>query len=79
MWVCRAWLSGTYLAMHQMKKAPTAVFLLVRGLSVSVGDTWFEPVTYSVSGQNLWLGIRGECGVRAGLLMCAIVRAGWPT
>jgi hypothetical protein len=49
MWGCRAWLSGTYLAMRQMKKAPTAVLLLVRGLSVSVGDTGFEPVTSSMS------------------------------
>ena len=48
MWVCGAWLSGMYLAMHQMKKALTAAFLLVRGLSGLVGDTGFEPVTSSV-------------------------------
>jgi hypothetical protein len=43
----RARLSGTYLAMHQ--EALTAVFLLVKGLSMLVGDTGFEPVTSSVS------------------------------
>jgi hypothetical protein len=47
MWVRRARLSGTYLAMHQRKKALTAAFPLVRVLSVLVGDTGFEPVTLS--------------------------------
>jgi hypothetical protein len=42
-------LSGTYLAMSRTKKPLTAAFLLVRGLSVLVGDTGFEPVTSSVS------------------------------
>jgi hypothetical protein len=46
-----------------------------------VGDTGFEPVTSSVSGQNLSLGIHGSLasGACAGSLMFATVRAGWPT
>jgi hypothetical protein len=48
---------------------------------VLVGDTGFEPVTSSVSGQNRCLGMgmsvaSGECG---GSLMFATVCAGWPT
>ena len=43
-----AWLSGTYLALHQMKKTLTAVFLLALGAYLCVvGDTGFEPVTLS--------------------------------
>jgi hypothetical protein len=42
-------LSGTYLAMSRKQKPLTDTFLLVRGLSVLVGDTGFEPVTSSVS------------------------------
>jgi hypothetical protein len=46
-----------------------------------VGDTGFEPVTSSVSGQNLCLGTRGSGvpGACAGSLMSATVRVGWPT
>src|SRR5512133_2341028 len=44
-------------------------------------DTGFEPVTSSVSGQNLcsgmwWSVASGAC---AGSLMSATVRLGWPT
>ena len=46
-----------------------------------VGDTGFEPVTSSMSGQNRCLGMRmsvasAACG---GSLMVATVCAGWPT
>ena len=46
-----------------------------------MGDTGFEPVTSSVSGQNLCLGMRGSGGpgACAGSLMSATVRVGWPT
>ena len=44
-WAC---LSGTDLAIRQAEKALTAAFPLVRGLSMLVGDTGFEPVTSSV-------------------------------
>jgi hypothetical protein len=47
--VRRVRLSGTYLAMHQIKRPLTAAFPLVRDLSALVGDTGFEPVTSSVS------------------------------
>jgi hypothetical protein len=49
LWAFPARLSGTYLAMSRKQKPLTAAFLLVRGLSVLVGDTGFEPVTSSVS------------------------------
>jgi hypothetical protein len=81
MWVRRDRLSGTCRAVHQLKRSLTAAFPLVRGLSVLVGDTGFEPVTSSVSGQNPCVGTRanvasGACG---GSPMYATVRAGWPT
>ena len=81
MWGHRAWLSGTNLALHQMKKALTAVFLLVRGLFELVGDTGFEPVTSSVSGQNLCLGMAASVAsvACARSPMSARVRVGWPT
>jgi hypothetical protein len=62
LWVRRARPSGMYLAIHQ-KKALTAAFPLVRGLSVLVGDTGFEPVTSSVSGI---FATHDDAGVAAG-------------
>ena len=46
-----------------------------------MGDTGFEPVTSSVSGQNLCLEMRGSgvSGACAGSLMSATLRVGWPT
>ncbi len=46
-----------------------------------VGDTGFEPVTSSVSGQNFCSGMRRSVasGACAGSLMSAAVRLGWPT
>jgi len=46
-----------------------------------VGDAGFEPVTSSVSGQNLCVGMRASVGpgACAGSPMSAAVRGGWPT
>jgi hypothetical protein len=60
MWVRRARLSGTYLAMYQMKEGLTAAFPLVRGLSVLVGDTGFEPVT---SWRGCWFRVAFRASV----------------
>ena len=46
-----------------------------------VGDTGFEPVTSSVSGQNLCSEMRTSMafGACAGSPMYTTVRVGWPT
>jgi hypothetical protein len=46
-----------------------------------VGDTGYEPVTFSVSGQNLCSGMRASVasGACEGSLMSATVRVLWPT
>src|SRR5687768_3415743 len=44
--------SSTYVARYEPKRLLVPVFPLVRGRSVLVGDTGFEPVTSSVSGKR---------------------------
>jgi hypothetical protein len=52
-----------------------------KSLSLEQARTGFEPVTSSVSGQRLCVGMRAcvGSGASAGSTMSATVRSGWPT
>ncbi len=80
------WASKSRLVSRASERWPAAANDTRRNSALTrpnclVGDTGFEPVTSSVSGQNLCLGVRASMahGACAGSAMFAIVRVGWPT